>query len=80
MANTAYAVKHTHTCQVDTFDTLDEALDALREVYGDDIEVDGTEDLDQSHGRALVWRDEADSVDDDGARAVASIRARRADV
>jgi hypothetical protein len=71
-------IQHTHGT-TETHDTLDAALDALREVYGDEIvtagpmgwPVDSAADL--RSGRGLVWQDEAASVDDDGVRAVASL-------
>lgn len=71
-------VKHTHGSR-ETFADLDSALSALEDIYGDEVvavAADGWDlaDADQLRiGRALVWRDEASSVDDDGARAVAAI-------
>jgi hypothetical protein len=70
-------IKHTHGI-TETHGTLSEALSALREVYGEDIAVYGPdggplEEPSLRMGRALVWQDEASSVDDDGARAVASL-------
>jgi hypothetical protein len=62
-------VRYSHTSQVDKFADLDAALASLRSVYGEEIATEG--DLDD--GRVLVWRDEESSLNDDGARAVASI-------
>lgn len=74
-------IKHTHG-QTETCDTLADAFTSLRSVYGDDIVVCGpggwdlreTSDVGTLRtDRALVWQDEASSIDDDGARAVASL-------
>ena len=65
-----YTIKHSHG-QTDYADSLDAALAQLREVYGDEIETEG--DL-EGNSRILVWQDEESARDDDGQRAVASIR------
>ena len=79
------AIKHTHGV-TEIHPDLDSAIAALREVYGDEIAIYGTDgfglkpgdnaEWSFGHGRALVWQDEASSVDDDGARAVASVSLR----
>ena len=78
--STTYAIHHTngltwhHT-------TWEHTWAALVAVYGDEIHAvdphgwpcDGDTAPDLSAGRVLVWSDEADSENDDGARAVASV-------
>lgn len=77
-------VRHSHGL-TETFSTLDDAMRALEDIYGDEIVTaiydggDLTDVDDLRHGRALVWSDEASSVDDDGARAVASVSVSWAD-
>lgn len=51
---------------------FESALDALRSVYGQGIVYEG--EPDDVHGRILVWTDDASAENDDGARAVASIK------
>ena len=63
-------IKHAHGT-TETVDTFNNALVALREVYGVDIVVDA-EDI--VFGRGLVWRDEESAQNDDGSRAVASLK------
>lgn len=74
-------ISHANGTPDDTFDD-DEfiaAIDCVRDTYGEDTVIyarDGwpVESLAQLRaGGALVWRCDAESVDDDGARAVASI-------
>lgn len=63
---------HWSNGRVDTFDTLDEAEAAVLARHPDaDMEHDG--DLRDGGDRTLCWRCEDEAVDDDGARAVASI-------
>jgi hypothetical protein len=59
----------------DTADTYETAQDAVRAQYpGAEIGHDG--DLDDFGDRTLCWASEADSIDDDGANAIASIYRR----
>lgn len=51
------------------FATLSEAIDEVRAIYGGGIVTDIGED------RTLIWACEEDAADDDGANAVADIRA-----
>ena len=69
------AIRHTHGV-IEIHPDLDSAIVALREVYGNEIAIYGNAEWSFGHGRALVWQDEASSVDDDGARAVASVSLR----
>jgi len=64
-------VQYSHTGQREAFRDLDEALAALRKVFGNAIETEG----ELEEGAVLVWRDLESSKDDDGARAVARITA-----
>lgn len=75
MTTTTYNIKHSRGHQSSHVD-YDGAIAELRAVYGSEIVVAGSEsELLAGHvSRALVWRDEAASHDDDGTRAVASIR------
>ena len=57
----------------DVADSYDAALNLIQAEYPDAIcEHDG--DLSDGGDRTLCWADEASSVNDDGAHAVASIR------
>jgi len=57
----------------DRYDSLDLAIESIEAEYPDAVTThDG--DLSDSGDRTLVWSDEASSVNDDGANAVASIR------
>lgn len=79
MTTATYYVKHSHGTTT-RHASWEDAIAGLREVYGDDLVAYDTEGWECSDGepavwdgRVLVWRDEQSSVDDDGARAVASI-------
>lgn len=55
------------------FETTQDALDAIERRYPDYYAGhDG--DLSEGGDRTLVWRNEGESEDDDGANAIASIR------
>lgn len=56
-----------------THDSYEAAIDAVVEAYPD-ASYGHAGDLAEGGDRTLVWSCEEDSVDDDGARAVASIR------
>lgn len=56
----------------DRYDTYTAAVAALRDRY-DDAEIGHDGDLLEGGDRTLVWASEDDSVDDEGARAIASI-------
>lgn len=55
------------------FDNYDAAVDAIEAQY-EDAEIGHSGDLQDGGDRTLCWADEANSVNDDGANAVASIR------
>jgi hypothetical protein len=59
--------------RVDEYNSYDEAVAAIRAEHPD-AEIGHAGDLSDGGDRTLVWADEAASVDDDGARAIASIR------
>lgn len=67
----AYRVQHSHGA-TEEHDTYEQALAGLRGVYGSEIEVEG--DPDDVHARVLVWSDAEAAENDDGARAVASVK------
>jgi hypothetical protein len=69
---TGYKVTYSHTSQVDRFDSYDDAVAAVRSVFGEDAEIGHDGDIDSGGEHTLVWRD-ASQTDDDGCRAVASI-------
>lgn len=69
----AYAVRWTDGRRGETYESYDAAVDALRAELGDDAVIGHDGDLTAYGDRTLAWRGEADSEDDDGARAVASI-------
>lgn len=75
---TGYKVTYAHTSAVERFDSYEAAEAAVRSVFADpSIGHDG--DIASGGERTLVWADEASGVNDDGARAVASIWAQHAD-
>jgi hypothetical protein len=67
-----YAVKYSHGGKTEFFATYEEAEAAVRSVYTDPA-IGHSGDIADGGERTLVWADEASSVDDAGARAVASI-------
>lgn len=69
---TTYSIHHSDG-RVETFASLRAAEGAARAKWPDgEMGHDG--DLRDGGDRTLIWASEEDSVDDDGARAVASIR------
>jgi hypothetical protein len=69
-----YEIRYS-TGSTDTADTYEAAQDAVRARYpGAEIGHDG--DLDDFGDRTLCWASAEDSVDDDGANAIASIYRR----
>lgn len=68
-----YRISYTDGAPDDVVPTYAEARTVIDERWPDaEVRHDG--DLDGGGDRTLVWATEADSVNDDGARAVASIR------
>jgi hypothetical protein len=67
-----YAVKHSNGRKTEFFGTYEEAEAAVRRVYTDPA-IGHSGDIADGGERTLVWADEASSVNDAGARAVASI-------
>lgn len=55
------------------YDSYAAALEEIRESYGEGAVTEHDGDLTDGGNRTLVWATEEDSIDDDGARAVASI-------
>jgi hypothetical protein len=81
MTMTTYSIDHTHGT-TEIHDTWADTWASLVAVYGPSLYAvtpDGWEageiEPDLSCGRVLVWSTEDDSLDDDGARAVASVTA-----
>jgi len=56
-----------------------EALDYVRELVGSDVEIGHDGDLTGGGDRTLFWACEEDSIDDDGVRALGSIRSAARD-
>jgi hypothetical protein len=69
---TTYQITYADGSPRTTHDSYDAACDALRADYPE-AEIGHDGDLTSGGDRTLCWACEADSVDDDGARAVASI-------
>ena len=69
----AYITKWTRDGSTSTSVTLQDAIDLVSERYPE-AEIGHAGDLSDGGDRTLCWADEESSVDDDGARAVASIR------
>lgn len=73
MAKT-YAVEVSYTNgRSESYESYDAAVEALTTEYPD-AEIGHDGDLSDGGDRTLVWESEEDSVNDDGAKAVASIR------
>lgn len=79
-----YRIDYSNGSKSETFDSIADAVESLQERYPDSVVYDAggherasyspDSAYDVRNGRAaLVWRNEAESVNDDGARAVASI-------
>lgn len=68
-----YAIHYSNGRVDGGYETLEDAADILRQEYPD-AEMGHDGDLGEGGDRTLVWACEADSIDDDGAFAVASIR------
>lgn len=66
-----YRITHSHGL-TEQHETYDQALSALKEVYGPAIQTEG--DPDDLAARVLVWHDAESARDDDGARAVAAVK------
>ena len=67
-----YEIRMSNGRTLSGYETYQAAVDACREEWsGCEMGHDG--DISDGGERTLVWADEASSVDDDGARAVASI-------
>jgi hypothetical protein len=67
-----FTIRHSNG-RVESAETYAEAVAAVALQY-DSCAIGHDGDLASGGDRTLVWACEADSVDDDGARAVASIR------
>jgi hypothetical protein len=64
---------HRSDGRVTRHDSYTDALETCEAEWGEDVEIGHDGDLTDGGDRTLVWRDEASSIDDDGAHAVASI-------
>jgi hypothetical protein len=51
----------------------DTAIEAILEIYGNDVEIGHDGDLSDGGDRTLIWDNEEDSLNDSGYKAVASI-------
>lgn len=68
-----YEIRYSNGRTERGYETEDDAREAVLEEYPD-AEIGHPGDLSDGGDRTLCWADEESSVDDDGARAVASIR------
>ena len=68
-----YVVCYTDGRPDEEYDSLEDACGAVGEEW-EDAEIGHDGDLDDGGDRTLVWANEADSINDSGANAVASIR------
>ena len=71
---TTYTISFTDG-RTETIDgSYQEALDYVRELAGADVEIGHDGDLSDGGDRTLFWTSEEDAANDDGARAIGSIR------
>lgn len=56
------------------YEDYDKAIEAIRKLYGNDVEIGHDGDLSDGGDRTLIWENEEDSLNDSGYKAVASIR------
>jgi hypothetical protein len=68
-----YEINYTNGQASEDFPSLDACIDRLTEQYPD-LEYGHDGDLSNGGDRTLVWANYSDSLNDDGANAVASIR------
>lgn len=68
---TAYQVRHSHGI-TETYDTYEEAVEAVRRVYTDPV-IGHPGDLEDTGSRTLVWTTEELAWNDDGSRACCAI-------
>ena len=73
---TRYTVQFSDGSTSEMYDTYDEAVDAMEARYPDG-EIGHSGDLSDGGDRTIIWETEEDSINDDGAHAVASIRIMR---
>lgn len=70
----AFTINYTNGAPDQSFDTYAEAVAAVHGRFGADAEVGHDGDLEGFGDRTLFWADEESAKDDDGARALGSIR------
>ena len=70
---TMYTIQCSNGQRMTGYESYEAAVEACRAEWGEDCSIGHDGDLADGGDRTLVWADEASSVDDDGARAVASI-------
>jgi hypothetical protein len=71
----AYEISYSDGRMVTGIETYEAAIEAVRTQYPE-AEIGHDGDLEGGGDRTLCWASEEDSIDDDGARAIASIRSR----
>lgn len=69
----AFTISYTNGERDDSYDTYEAAKEAILARWPD-AEIGHDGDLDGFGDRTLFWEDEEASMDDDGARALGSIR------
>lgn len=73
MERVYYIVGHAHGGNEHWYDTLDDAIAAVREVYTDPV-IGHSGDIADGGSRTLIWTREELAQGDDGSRACCTIR------
>lgn len=67
-----YKLKHSHGI-TEKFESYEDAVAAVKSVYGDDAEIGHDGDIPDGGQRTLCWQDAATAIDSDGSRACCEI-------
>lgn len=68
-ALTAFQINHSHGVTERAVDTYEEAVAKVREVYGADVEIGHSGDINDFGTRTLCWQSDVPEADRDGSRA-----------
>lgn len=69
-----YIISYTDGSLEQSYDTYEQAKAAVIAEFGNDVEIGHDGDLDGWGDRTMFWADEDEAENDDGARALGSIR------